>query len=45
MLASARYGTLYLGVTSNLPGRVWQHREGVMEGFYEKIWGKAACVV
>ena len=33
MLASARYGTLYLGVTSNLPKRIWEHREGVVEGF------------
>ena len=36
MLASARYGTLYIGVTSNLIGRVWQHREGVIEGFTKK---------
>jgi len=36
MLASARYGTLYLGVTSNLIGRVWQHREGLIEGFTKK---------
>jgi putative endonuclease len=33
MLASARYGTLYLGVTSDLVKRVWQHREGHTEGF------------
>jgi putative endonuclease len=26
-------GTLYVGVTSNLPRRVWEHREGVTEGF------------
>jgi putative endonuclease len=26
-------GTLYLGVTSNLARRVWEHREGVTEGF------------
>lgn len=36
MLASTRYGTLYLGVTSNLVGRVWQHREGLIEGFTKK---------
>lgn len=36
MLASARYGTLYIGVTSNLIGRVWQHQEGVIEGFTKK---------
>ena len=36
MLASANRGTLYLGVTSNLPGRVWQHKEGVADGFTKK---------
>jgi putative endonuclease len=33
ILASARNGTLYIGVTSNLPKRAWEHREGVVEGF------------
>ena len=33
MLASHRNGTLYIGVTSNLMARTWQHREGLMEGF------------
>ena len=33
ILASARNGTLYIGVTSDLPKRVWQHREGVADGF------------
>jgi putative endonuclease len=33
LLASERNGTLYLGVTSNLVQRIWQHREGVAEGF------------
>ncbi len=33
LLASARNGTLYAGVTSNLVQRIWQHREGVVEGF------------
>jgi putative endonuclease len=26
-------GTLYIGVTSNLARRAWEHREGVAEGF------------
>jgi putative endonuclease len=26
-------GVLYIGVTSNLPNRAMQHREGAMEGF------------
>lgn len=33
IMASRRNGTLYAGVTSNLPQRVWQHREGAVEGF------------
>jgi putative endonuclease len=33
MLASKRNGTLYLGVTSDLVARIWQHREGVVPGF------------
>ena len=32
-MASQRNGTIYVGVTSNLPQRVWQHREGIVEGF------------
>lgn len=33
ILASQPRGTLYIGVTSNLVGRLWQHREGVAPGF------------
>jgi putative endonuclease len=33
MLASDRYGTLYIGVTSDLVRRVWQHREAFVAGF------------
>ena len=33
IMASQRNGTLYIGVTSNLPKRVWEHRDGVVEGF------------
>jgi putative endonuclease len=29
-------GTLYIGVTSNLIQRVWQHREGVVPGFTKR---------
>ena len=36
MLASRRYGTLYVGVTSNLIKRVWQHREGLADRFTKK---------
>ena len=33
MMASARNGTLYVGVTSDFAQRAWQHREGVGHGF------------
>ncbi|MEO7634261.1 MAG: GIY-YIG nuclease family protein [Sphingomicrobium sp.] len=33
LLASRRNGTLYVGVTSNLPARIHQHRAGAVRGF------------
>jgi putative endonuclease len=33
ILSSRPYGTLYLGVTSNLLQRVWQHKNGLVDGF------------
>ncbi|MCK4788829.1 MAG: GIY-YIG nuclease family protein [Desulfobacteraceae bacterium] len=36
MLASKRNGTLYLGVTSDIVKRVWQHKNGLAEGFTRK---------
>lgn len=33
IMASRRNGTLYTGVTSNLPSRVWQHRTRATGGF------------
>ena len=36
ILSSSARGTLYLGVTSNLPQRVWQHREGLIDGFTKR---------
>ena len=35
-MASARNGTLYAGLTSDLAQRAWQHREGLVEGFTKK---------
>ena len=36
ILANRRNGTLYVGVTSNLVQRVWQHREGCVDGFTKR---------
>lgn len=33
ILANKRNGTLYTGVTSNLPKRIWEHKHDVVEGF------------
>jgi putative endonuclease len=36
IMASRRNGTLYTGVTSDLVKRVWQHREGLGDGFSKR---------
>ena len=36
ILANRRNGTLYVGVTSDLPRRVWEHKSGVAEGFTKR---------
>ncbi len=36
LLASGRNGTLYLGVTSDLMKRIWQHREHMVGGFSDR---------
>ena len=48
IMASCRNGTLYIGVTSDLVKRVWEHRNGLVEGFTKKygckllVWYAAA---
>jgi len=32
-MTNRRNGTLYCGVTSNLPRCAWEHREGLIDGF------------
>jgi putative endonuclease len=36
ILASKRNGTLYIGVTSDLVKRIWEHRNNTIEGFTKR---------
>ncbi|WP_338328644.1 GIY-YIG nuclease family protein [Vibrio diabolicus] len=36
MLTSNNNAVLYIGVTSQMPQRIWQHKNGVVEGFTKK---------
>ena len=36
LLANKPFGTLYVGVTSNLKVRAWEHRSDLVEGFTRK---------
>jgi len=52
ILASNRNGTLYIGVTSDLVQRIWEHKHDVVPGFtrrygvhrlvYFEVWGSIA---
>ena len=36
IMSNRRHGTLYVGVTSDLMGRVYEHRRGLTKGFTSK---------
>ncbi|HWD29293.1 MAG TPA: GIY-YIG nuclease family protein [Rhizomicrobium sp.] len=36
IVASERNGTLYVGMTNDLMRRIWEHREGLVDGFTKK---------
>ena len=36
ILASERNGTLYIGVTSDLVKRIWEHKSKIVDGFTKK---------
>ncbi len=36
ILANKRNGTLYIGVTSNIVQRVWQHKNDLADGFTQR---------
>jgi putative endonuclease len=36
IMTNRRNGTLYIGTTVNLARRVWEHRQGVAEGFTKR---------
>lgn len=43
ILCSKRNGTLYIGVTSDLIKRIWQHKNKVVEGFTKKYDVNKLC--
>ena len=36
IMTNRRNGTIYVGVTSNIMKRVYEHQEGIVEGFTKK---------
>jgi putative endonuclease len=40
ILTNKQYGTLYIGMTENLPKRIWEHKNEVVEGYTKKYQTK-----
>jgi putative endonuclease len=38
MTASRAHGVIYVGMTSDLAGRSWEHRERIVDGFTKRYW-------
>ncbi len=36
ILASGRNGTLYIGMSNNVVRRIWEHKQGIVDGFTKK---------
>ena len=36
IITNRRQGTLYVGVTSDIARRAWEHREGIVDGFSKR---------
>ncbi len=36
IITNQKHGTLYIGVTSDIARRIWEHREGINNGFAAK---------
>lgn len=36
IMTNKKLGTIYIGVTSNLPRRIFEHKNGVLDGFCKR---------